>query len=149
MFPNKRLNRITEAEAIIEAQKLRDQITRCDQRYYEGYEPLISDSEYDALRKRLLLIERKFPQLKAVGSVSDTVGFRVSRECRKVVLHNVPMLSLNNAFTTEEVISFLRRVKRGLCDVEDSLTFYADPKIDGVSLSVRYENGRLTCCDRV
>ena len=114
-----------------------------DRRYYEEDAPSVSDAEYDALRQRYEALEDQFPELKSPESLTEKVGSKVSEKFGKI-RHRVPMLSLGNAFADEEVEEFVERIRRFLqWKAEEPLAFTAEPKIDGLSLSLRYENGKL------
>ena len=103
----------------------------------------MSDATYDALRQRLEAIEQRFPDLVAKDSPSQKVGAAPARGFAKVQ-HAVPMLSLGNAFSDEDVTEFVERIRRFLkLDAEEIPTLVAEPKIDGLSLSLRYEHGEL------
>jgi DNA ligase (NAD+) len=128
-------------EAQIEHAQLAEEIAAHDARYHTEDAPTITDAEYDALRQRLQALEAAFPNLVAAASTS--VGAAPSGRFAKV-RHSVPMLSLGNVFSAEEVEEFLARVRRFLDWPEDrELAITAEPKIDGLSLSLRYENGVL------
>lgn len=111
--------------------------------YYEAAAPEISDGDYDLLERRLGLIEARFPELVSAASPTQTVGAAPSAGFRQLT-HRVPMLSLDNAFTDEDVTGFVDQIVRFL-NLRDAaaLEFVAEPKIDGLSLSIRYEDGRL------
>jgi len=128
-------------EAEIEHQRLADEVAEHDRRYHQEDAPTISDAEYDALRARLNEIEAAFPHLRA--RVTQAVGAAPSGKFAKV-RHAVPMLSLGNVFSVAEAEEFVARVRRFL-DWPESREFAitAEPKIDGLSLSLRYENRRL------
>ncbi len=114
-----------------------------DDAYYGQDAPKVSDAKYDALRQRLLDIEAKFPELATKDSPSQNVGAKPSGKFGKIT-HTVPMLSLDNAFDEGDVRDFAARVRRFLNMAEDiPLAFTAEPKIDGLSASIRYENGVL------
>src|SRR5262249_55537467 len=103
----------------------------------------VSDAEYDALKARALALEERFPDLAAVSGVSQRVGAAPQEKFGKVK-HRVPMLSLDNAFAEEDVAAFVARVRRALALAADApLAFTAEPKIDGLSCSLRYEAGKL------
>lgn len=134
---------LTEAQARDELQKLAREIEEHDRRYHGEDAPTISDAEYDALRRRNLAIEQRFPDLVREDSPSRRVGAPVSEKFEKV-RHKVPMLSLDNAFSDEDVVDFVARIRRYLkLDADAPVAMTAEPKIDGLSLSLRYENGRL------
>ncbi|MBB4039302.1 DNA ligase (NAD+) [Microvirga flocculans] len=134
---------LTPDEAYAEHQRLGAEIKEHDRRYYEEDAPTVSDAEYDALRKRYEALEDLFPELKTPESLTQKVGAKVSEKFGKI-RHRVPMLSLANGFSDEEVEDFVERVRRFLNWTSDApLAFTAEPKIDGLSLSLRYENGRL------
>jgi DNA ligase (NAD+) len=119
------------------------EIAEHDRRYYQEDAPAISDAAYDALRQRYGAIEARFPQLKSAGSLSGKIGAAPSEKFAKV-RHRVPMLSLGNAFSQEDVADFVERIRRFLDLPPDRpLAFTAEPKIDGLSCSIRYEGGRL------
>lgn len=119
------------------------EIAEADRLYHGEDAPEISDAEYDGLRRELEEIEARFPDLAGTGAASASVGAKPSSKFEKV-RHAVPMLSLGNAFAEEEVEEFVARVRRFLNRPEDEpLAFTAEPKIDGLSLSLRYERGRL------
>ncbi|MBK5961459.1 DNA ligase (NAD(+)) LigA [Rhodoplanes elegans] len=134
---------LTQDEAAAELARLADEIAAHDARYYQEDAPTVSDAEYDALRQRNAAIEARFPELIRADSPSRKVGAAPSRGFAKV-RHAVPMLSLDNAFADEEVEEFVARVRRFLRIADDApVAFSAEPKIDGLSMSLRYENGRL------
>lgn len=132
---------LSEAEAARELERLATEIRRHDALYHGADQPEISDAEYDRLRRRNLAIEQHFPELVREDSPSNSVGYVALDKFEKIA-HRVPMLSLDNAFSDAEVEEFWRRVARFLkLDEPPALT--AEPKIDGLSLSLRYEDGRL------
>jgi DNA ligase (NAD+) len=111
--------------------------------YYQDDAPTLTDADYDALRKELLAIEEEFPELVAAQSPSARVGAAPSEKFGKL-RHGVPMLSLGNAFSDEDVFEFLARVRRFLNMPEgEAVAVTAEPKIDGLSISLRYEHGVL------
>jgi len=123
--------------------RLGAEIAGHDRRYHSEDAPTISDGEYDALRRRYVALEEAFPDLAGPDSLSRKVGAAPSKEFAKV-RHAVPMLSLGNVFDDEEVEEFCARVRRFLgLDETAPLAFTAEPKIDGLSCSLRYERGRL------
>ncbi|HEY8564406.1 MAG TPA: NAD-dependent DNA ligase LigA [Beijerinckiaceae bacterium] len=130
-------------QARAEHDALQAEIAEHDRRYHQEDAPTISDADYDALRRRLEALENRFPEVATVESVSRKVGAKASEKFAKV-RHRVPMLSLGNAFADEEVSEFVERIRRFLQLKGDApLAFTAEPKIDGLSLSLRYERGAL------
>jgi DNA ligase (NAD+) len=134
---------LTKAQAKVEHMRLTLEIERHDKAYYQEDAPKISDAEYDALRKRFNAIEARFPEFVSGASPSQKIGAAPSGKFKKV-RHAVPMLSLDNAFAEEDVLDFVGRIRRFLkLGDEDSVDFSAEPKIDGLSMSLRYEQGEL------
>ncbi len=134
---------MTEAEASQELASLAAEIARHDRAYHEHDAPLITDAEYDALRLRNAAIEADFPHLVRPDSPSRRVGAAPSSGFAKV-RHRVPMLSLDNAFAPEDFSEFCARIRRFLHQAADtSLSFVGEPKIDGLSISLLYEDGAL------
>ncbi len=139
----KAVEHLDEEEAAAELARLAEQIAFHDARYHGEDAPVISDAEYDRLRQRNREIEARFPQLRRPDSPELRVGSATAGPFAKI-RHAVPMLSLDNAFTEDDVRDFVARVRRFLRMDEDTpLAFTAEPKIDGLSLSLRYEGGRL------
>jgi DNA ligase (NAD+) len=139
----KAVEALSAAEAEAELTRLAREIAYHDARYHGEDAPEISDADYDALRARNLAIEARFPALVREDSPSRRVGF-VAQEKFGKVRHAVPMLSLDNAFADGDVTDFVARVRRFLrLDEAAELAFTAEPKIDGLSLSLRYDAGRL------
>lgn len=135
---------LTAKEAKAEHTRLALVIDKHDVAYHQKDAPTISDAAYDALKLRLLEIEKRFPELVTLDSPSVKVGAKPSDKFAKV-RHARPMLSLDNAFTESEVADFLARVRRFLnLDADEVLEISAEPKIDGLSASLRYEAGLLT-----
>ena len=139
----KSVDKLTSAEAEKELDRLARDIAEHDRRYHAEDAPRISDADYDALRRRNAEIEDRFPLLVRADSPSHRVGAKASEKFAKVT-HRVAMLSLDNAFSDEDVGDFLGRVRRflGLKEDED-IAVTAEPKIDGLSASLRYEKGVL------
>ena len=134
---------LSQAEAKAELERLAALIHRHDELYYRQDAPEISDAEYDALRLRNEAIEARFPKLVRPDSPSRRVGAAPVEGFGKV-RHRVPMLSLGNAFDAEDVTQFVERIQRFLGLATDArLAFAAEPKIDGLSISIRFHNGRL------
>jgi DNA ligase (NAD+) len=135
---------ITEAEAANELMRLARAIARHDRLYHAEDAPEVSDAEYDALVRRNAELEAAFPHLVRADSPSQKVGHEVAASPLSKVTHAVRMMSLDNAFADEEVAEFVARVRRYLNMAEDApLAFTAEDKIDGLSCSLRYENGAL------
>jgi DNA ligase (NAD+) len=134
---------LTPRQAKSEHARLEMEIAEHDKRYYQRDAPTVSDAEYDALRLRYNAIEERFPDLRGLTSLTLKVGAAPARGFAKV-RHAVPMLSLDNAFAEQDVIEFVQRIRRFLkLDDDEKIAFTAEPKIDGLSLSLRYENGVL------
>ncbi|MDX2307574.1 MAG: NAD-dependent DNA ligase LigA [Hyphomicrobium sp.] len=139
----KRVEDLSEAEAAGELARLAAEIARHDALYYQSDAPEISDADYDALRQRNAALEARFPALVRHDTPSERVGAAPVDGFGKI-RHRVPMLSLGNAFSDEDVIDFVGRVRRFLgLGPDDPLAVSAEPKIDGLSISIRYENGQL------
>jgi len=137
------IEKLTEAQAEAELKRLAAEIGAHDKRYYQDDAPTVSDAEYDALRRRYDAIEARFPALRTADSLSTKVGAAPSGRFAKVA-HTVPMLSLGNAFAEGDVVDFVDRIRRFLRLPEDeTIAFTAEPKIDGLSMSLRYEDGAL------
>ena len=137
------VDEMTPRQAKREHARLEAEIKQHDEAYYQKDAPTVSDAEYDALRRRYEAIEAKFSDLKTLESLSRKVGAAPARGFAKV-RHAVPMLSLQNAFDAEEVQDFVDRIRRFLNLKEaEPLAFMAEPKIDGLSMSLRYEDGEL------
>src|SRR6266478_4336881 len=134
---------LSEAQAKAELKRLAAEIAAHDKRYYQDDAPIVSDAEYDALRHRNAAIEARYPDFVRADSPSRRVGAAPAAKFAKV-RHAVPMLSLDNAFAEEDVVDFVGRIRRFLRLPEaDEIAFSAEPKIDGLSMSLRYENGEL------
>src|SRR5712672_4092103 len=134
---------LTKAQARVELKRLALEIESHDKSYYQQDAPKISDAGYDALRQRFNAIEARFPELIASDSPSQKVGAQPSGRFAKV-RHAAPMLSLDNAFAETDVVDFVARIRRFLkLGDDDKVVFSAEPKIDGLSMSLRYEAGEL------
>jgi DNA ligase (NAD+) len=139
----KPIDRLTETEAKAELARLAREISHHDDLYYREDAPQLSDADYDALRERNLGIEARFPALVRPDSPSKRIGAAPVEAFGKV-RHAVPMLSLGNAFTDEDVADFIARVRRFLgLGAEAEIQVTAEPKIDGLSISLTYEGARL------
>ena len=137
------VSRLTESDAAAELERLAEEIAAHDRRYHAEDAPTITDADYDALKKRNAAIEAKFPQLVRSDSPSRKVGAAPVDKFAKV-RHGAPMLSLDNAFEDGDVTDFVDRVRKFLAlPASEVLAFTAEPKIDGLSASLRYEAGRL------
>ena len=133
---------LSKAQAKVEHKRLTLELEAHDRRYYQEDAPSVSDADYDTLRKRFNAIEKRFPELVSPESPSQRIGAAPSGRFRKV-RHAVPMLSLDNAFAEADVIDFVGRIERFLKLSGEGIDFSAEPKIDGLSMSLRYEGGEL------
>jgi len=112
--------------------------------YYDGNSPVISDADYDLLKKEIIEFEKKYNFLNKSNSPIGQVGYKPSKNFKKV-LHRVPMLSLGNAFTENDLINFEKKIKNFLSlDESSSISYTAEPKIDGISASLTYINGEFS-----
>jgi len=130
---------VSSAKLKARVKTLHEELNEHNRRYYELDEPSISDAEYDALFHELLSLETEHPELQTDDSPTQRVG-SAPLESFSSVTHAVPMLSLGNAFSAEELADFDRRVRERL-DAPDDVTYIAEPKLDGLAVSLRYENG--------
>ena len=139
----KLVEELNEKEVSAELKRLGKVIKKHDVLYFKKESPKLVDAEYDQLRRRLEAIEKRFPNLVQADSPSEKVGAAASTRFAKVE-HKVPMLSLRNAFDEEDVREFLASVRNflGLHEI-DAIDMTAEPKVDGVSVSLRYEAGRF------
>jgi DNA ligase (NAD+) len=134
---------LTAKQAHAEHARLQVEISEHDRRYYQQDRPTISDAEYDALRARYNAIEGRFPDLRTLESLSLKIGAAPTGRFKKV-RHAVPMLSLDNAMSEDDVRDFVSRIRRFLkLGEHEKITFSAEPKIDGLSMSLRYQDGEL------
>jgi DNA ligase (NAD+) len=129
-----------EAQAAKQMEQLRDEICRYDRLYYEEAAPIISDREYDRLYKQLVDLETQFPDLATPDSPTQRVGGKPLKAFEQVP-HLIPMLSLDNTYSEEEVKNFYARIQRLLPN--EKIPVVIEPKVDGVAVSLIYENGRL------
>src|SRR5881394_486368 len=134
------MKNMTEAKARARIETLRRDITEHNRRYYEEAAPTISDREYDRLYKELVDLETQFPELVTPDSPTQRVGGKPLRAFAQIQ-HRVPMLSLDNTYSEEEVVNFYKRIMRLL--PEEKIPVVIEPKVDGVAVSVMYEKGRL------
>ncbi len=135
--------KLSEKDAGTEHVRLAALIAEADRAYYQDDDPSLTDAEYDAARQRLEAIEAVFPSLKSADSPTQKVGAAPSGRFAKVT-HARPMLSLDNAFSDEDVHEFVARIRRFLGLAEDEeVALTAEPKIDGLSASLRYEKGKF------
>ena len=135
---------LTEEQARKELEQIAAEMAKSDIAYYQNDNPYLTDAEYDALKRRNEQIEQRFPQLVRANSPSQKVGAPLLSAFKKVP-HRFPMLSLGDVFSSEEVADFIMSVKRFLNTAAD-ISFMAEPKIDGLSFSARYENGKFVQC---
>jgi len=135
----KAVEELSEAEAAAELARLADEMAGHDIRYYQDEAPTISDEAYDALKVRNAALEARFPHLIRENSPSLRIGASRAAQFAPVT-HGTPMLSLDNAFSDEDALEFDARVRRFL-RLEDDVAYTAEPKIDGLSASLRYERG--------
>ena len=120
-----------------------DLIKKFNKQYYDSNKPTISDSEYDELKKEILSLENKYKFLNAKDSPSKVVGYKPSKNFKKD-FHRVPMLSLSNAFTEDDLLNFEKKILNFLSkDKNYKITYSAEPKIDGISASLTYKNGNF------
>jgi DNA ligase (NAD+) len=135
---------VDEADAANQLMRLAREIARHDRLYHAEDAPEVSDAEYDALVRRNAELEAAFPHLVRADSPSRKVGHEIAASPLSKVRHEVRMMSLDNAFADEEVAEFLARIRRFLALPEDAeVVMTAEDKIDGLSCSLRYEDGRL------
>ena len=118
-------------------------LTNYNKNYYDKSSPLVSDKEYDNLKQDILLLEQKYKFLISSNSPSKTVGYKPSKNFKKS-LHRVPMLSLGNAFSEDDLINFEKRILNFISEKNSfKISYSAEPKIDGISASLTYKNGNL------
>jgi DNA ligase (NAD+) len=130
---------------IIEAQykKKIKLLNNYNKNYYDKSKPLVNDKEYDELKKETLLLEKKYKFLKSKNSLSEVVGYKPSKNFKKV-LHRAPMLSLANAFNEEDLLNFEKRILNFISEKENfKISYSAEPKIDGISASLIYKDGKF------
>ncbi|MBQ8672336.1 MAG: NAD-dependent DNA ligase LigA [Alphaproteobacteria bacterium] len=137
----KEIHELSKIEAATELAKLANLIAKADNAYYQNDAPEITDAEYDRLKHRNAAIEALFPDLVRADSPSKRVGATVQSKFNKIE-HRFPMLSLGDVFSIDEVDDFVLGVKRFL-NTAENIAFMTEPKIDGLSFSARYENGKF------
>lgn len=137
----KNVEEISREEAAEELKRIADEMAKADIAYYQNDDPYLTDAQYDALKKRNEQLEARFPDLKLADGPSVRIGAKIRSEFGKVT-HKFPMLSLADIFSVEEVTEFVESINRFL-GTSDDISFSAEPKIDGLSFSARYENGRF------
>ncbi len=134
---------LNEAQALKELARLAQILLQANDDYYQADAPQLTDAEYDRLKRRNLAIESRFPDLKRLDSPTEQIGAPISDGFSKAV-HSVRMLSLGNAFDDDDVADFDKSVRKYLgLGTDSALAYTAEPKIDGLSLSLRYERGKL------
>ncbi|MDA9308683.1 NAD-dependent DNA ligase LigA, partial [Amylibacter sp.] len=142
MLENHPVEKLDKMQAEKELIRLNEILDRANSDYYSNDAPNLSDAEYDTLKKRNLDIELRFPNLKLKNSVSDKIGSKPSSTFKKIK-HTVKMLSLANGFDEQDIIDFDHRVKKILGSEDRVISYVAEPKIDGLSLSLKYIDGKL------
>ena len=123
-------------------QKKIQSLIKLNKAYFQKDNPIIADSEYDELKKELSSYIKKYPYLKQIKNLDTIVGSKPSKKFKKIK-HTKPMLSLSNAFEKKDMIDFKKKIKNFL-NVPTELELSSEPKIDGISASLRYENGKFT-----
>ena len=119
------------------------QLKKHNELYYSNDNPEITDKEYDEIKKSILELEKNYDYLKHIDSPSNTIGFKPSKKFQKKN-HKVPMLSLSNIFDKEDLNNFEKKIKNYLnINSKQSFEYSVEPKIDGISASLTYENGKL------
>ncbi len=132
---------INEEQAKKELERIAKEIAKSDEAYYQNDNPYLTDAEYDKLKLLNEKLEQKFPHLIRADSPSKRVGAPVKSDFKKIV-HKIPMLSLGDIFSEDELADFVKGIQRFL-NTEDDIEFTSEPKMDGLSFSARYEKGRL------
>ncbi len=134
---------LSPRQAKVEHKRLAAEVVAANNAYFQDDAPILDDAAYDAKWQRLNALEEAFPELRGTKAQSDAVGAKPSGKFAKI-RHRVPMLSLNNAFADEEIADFVTRIRSFLGRKDEGeIAFTAEPKIDGLSLSLRYEGGEL------
>ena len=118
-------------------------IRKYNANYYDKSKPLVDDGSYDSLKKEIINLEKKYSFLKSKQSPSEIIGYKPSKNFKKV-LHRAPMLSLANAFSEEDLLNFEKRILNFISEINSfKISYSAEPKIDGISASLTYKNGKL------
>jgi DNA ligase (NAD+) len=135
---------MNKKKILLEYQKKIKSLIEYNKNYYDANKSLVTDKEYDELKKNILILESNYSFLNSENSPSKTVGFKPSKNFQKLP-HKVPMLSLSNAFDKKDLINFEKRILNFLSkDKEFNLSYSTEPKIDGISASLIYKNGKFT-----
>ncbi len=137
----KDVSKISAREAALELEYIAKEMAKADVAYYQDDEPYLTDSQYDALKLRNELLEKRFPELIRNDSPSKRVGAPIQSDFKKIE-HRVPMLSLADIFSKSELEDYINSIKRFL-NTTDDIEFMVEPKMDGLSFSARYEHGHL------
>ena len=116
-------------------------LLKLNKAYFEKDDPIVSDLKFDELKKELISLSKKYPYLKSIKNLEDIVGSKPSKKFKKIK-HSKPMLSLSNAFDKKNIIDFQKKI-RNFLNINSEIEFSSEPKIDGISASLRYEDGRL------
>ena len=118
-----------------------NKLKKYDEAYFKYDSPIISDKDYDDIKQEILNLEKKYNYLKSQNSPSKKVGYKPSSKFDKVA-HEVPMLSLSNAFSKENVVDFFKKIRNFLnLEKNEKIIFSSEPKIDGISASLKYIDG--------
>ena len=121
-----------------------NEIRKYDKAYFDDDNPILSDKDYDIIKQEILELEKKYSFLKNKNSPSQKIGYEPSGKFKKIE-HDIPMLSLANAFTKENIEDFLKKIKNFLnINTSEKIVFSAEPKIDGISASLKYIDGIFT-----
>ena len=132
----------TDDDIVKNYQKKIKLIKKYNKLYYNNDAPKVSDAEYDKLKKEIIEIEEKNNFLAKFGTVKNLVGAEPSNRFKKIK-HNKPMLSLSNAFNKEDIKNFLKKINNYLNNIKTKIEIFSEPKIDGISATLIYENGNL------
>ena len=127
---------------ILEYKKKKKELLRHNNLYFNKDKPEIEDSDYDKLKREALDLENKYPFVKETFNISDIVGSPVQNKFKKIN-HLKPMLSLSNAFEKNDILEFIKKIKNFLNFKEEKIEIISEPKIDGISATLIYENGNL------